>query len=185
MENQCIANVFFRSGQIESWGRGIDRIKEECQRFGAEVPSFESNGCDVLTIFQWDSKNYVIINEENDTIKQKNNTVNQKDIIINKKNFIINKKNVIINKKNVIINKENVIINKKGITQKTILQIITENENISADEIAKKIEKTWRTTMRYLEILKKENKIEYYGSRKTGGYRIKINNNHVQQDKNI
>jgi ATP-dependent DNA helicase RecG len=42
--NPFVANAFFRSGQIESWGRGIDRIKEECQRFGTEEPNFKSKG---------------------------------------------------------------------------------------------------------------------------------------------
>ena len=67
---------------------------------------------------------------------------------------------------------ENDIVNKKDRIKNAVLQIIIENENISANDIAKQIGKSWRTTMRYLEILKKENKIEFYGAYKTGGYRM-------------
>ena len=35
--NPAVANVFFRSGEIETWGRGIQRILQACQE--AEVPA--------------------------------------------------------------------------------------------------------------------------------------------------
>ena len=161
--NPFIANTFFRSGQIEAWGRGIDRIKEECRRFGTEVPIFKSNGSDVATIFQWENTNYVIINQEN--------------VIVNQENVIVNEENDIIKVKNDIINDENDIISKKDMMINTVLQIITQNENISADEIAKQIGKSLSTTMRHLKTLKKEKKIEYHGARKTGGYKIVKNDN--------
>lgn len=140
--NPFIANTFFRSGQIEAWGRGIDRIKEECQRFGTENPIFKSSGSDVVTIFQWDNTKF----------EEAQNTANKNNDIVN---GIVND-----------------IVSRKDITKNTVLQIITENKNISAFDIAKQIGKSWRTTMRYLEILKKENKIEFYGAPKIGGYRI-------------
>ena len=36
--NPDVANVFFRAGMIESWGRGIERIMQACHEAGAPVP---------------------------------------------------------------------------------------------------------------------------------------------------
>ena len=39
--NPKLANVFFKSGMIEAWGRGFDKIKEACAKyFVAQVLSF-------------------------------------------------------------------------------------------------------------------------------------------------
>jgi ATP-dependent DNA helicase RecG len=38
--NPLLANAFFRSGQIESWGRGIQKIMEACRLSRCEVPVF-------------------------------------------------------------------------------------------------------------------------------------------------
>ena len=39
--NPDIANAFFRAGQIEAWGRGIERIMEACRQAGVAEPAFE------------------------------------------------------------------------------------------------------------------------------------------------
>lgn len=36
--NPDIANTFFRSGEIEAWGRGIERVFEACHRAGTPEP---------------------------------------------------------------------------------------------------------------------------------------------------
>ena len=38
--NPDIANALFRSGYIESWGRGISKMTEQCHNFGLPVPLF-------------------------------------------------------------------------------------------------------------------------------------------------
>lgn len=44
--NPDIANTFFRAGEIEAWGRGIERIFEACRKEGAPEPQLrhEANG---------------------------------------------------------------------------------------------------------------------------------------------
>ncbi|MEP7271607.1 MAG: Fic family protein, partial [Acidobacteriota bacterium] len=44
--NPDIANAFFRAGEIEAWGRGIQRIFDACQKEGAPEPvlRFEASG---------------------------------------------------------------------------------------------------------------------------------------------
>ncbi len=39
--NPLIANTFFRSGQIEAWGRGIEKMKKSCVDDGLAEPEFE------------------------------------------------------------------------------------------------------------------------------------------------
>jgi ATP-dependent DNA helicase RecG len=48
--NLLIADVFFRRGLIERWGRGTQVIVEECERAGCSEPSYRvSGGCFVVT----------------------------------------------------------------------------------------------------------------------------------------
>ena len=42
--NPDIANVFYRMGYIESWGRGIQKICDECSAIGADLPKYEVLG---------------------------------------------------------------------------------------------------------------------------------------------
>jgi predicted HTH transcriptional regulator len=47
--NLLIADVFFRRGLIERWGRGTQVIVEECERAGCTEPSYQmSGGCFVV-----------------------------------------------------------------------------------------------------------------------------------------
>jgi ATP-dependent DNA helicase RecG len=39
--NPLIANAFFRSGQIEAWGRGIEKMKKGCTADGLREPEFD------------------------------------------------------------------------------------------------------------------------------------------------
>ena len=39
--NPDIANAFFRVGQIETWGRGIERILEACRQAGLQEPAID------------------------------------------------------------------------------------------------------------------------------------------------
>lgn len=36
-----IANTFFRTGFIESWGRGIEKIKDSCKTAGNPMPEYD------------------------------------------------------------------------------------------------------------------------------------------------
>lgn len=42
--NPDIANVFYRAGYIEHWGRGIEKICDACKELGAELPEYELRG---------------------------------------------------------------------------------------------------------------------------------------------
>jgi len=49
--NPLIAGVFFRSGQIEAWGRGIEKISESCKSWGKPVPFYQIRPNEVMIGF--------------------------------------------------------------------------------------------------------------------------------------
>jgi len=42
--NPDIANVFYRAGYIETWGRGIQKICDACRELGTDMPQYELQG---------------------------------------------------------------------------------------------------------------------------------------------
>ncbi len=52
--NPDIANAFFRSGYVESWGRGISKMSELCLAEGLPEPSYLVNGSDFWVEFRKD-----------------------------------------------------------------------------------------------------------------------------------
>lgn len=50
--NPDIANVFYRAGYIEAWGRGIQKICDECRVLGAELPRYEIIGNGIRVHFK-------------------------------------------------------------------------------------------------------------------------------------
>jgi len=55
--NPDIANAFFRSGYVESWGRGIEKITNQCIEAGLPVPQFSIDGTDFWLTFKKDIYN--------------------------------------------------------------------------------------------------------------------------------
>lgn len=52
LRNPLIAETFHRTGAVEAWGRGTNRVIEECERYGVELPSFEEQGGAVVVTFR-------------------------------------------------------------------------------------------------------------------------------------
>jgi len=55
--NPDIANAFFRCGYVESWGRGIEKITEQCATAGLPVPLISNEGSDFWVTFRKDIYN--------------------------------------------------------------------------------------------------------------------------------
>ena len=49
--NPSIANVFYRAGYIEAWGRGIQKICESCRELGTSDPEYIVQGNDITVKF--------------------------------------------------------------------------------------------------------------------------------------
>jgi len=61
--NPDIANAFFRSGYVESWGRGISKIQEQCAAAGLPTPVFTNDGSDFWVVFRKDIYNKEDLNK--------------------------------------------------------------------------------------------------------------------------
>ena len=48
--NPKLANVFFKSGMIEAWGRGFDKIKEACALYEGPLPEYEINEAGIMVL---------------------------------------------------------------------------------------------------------------------------------------
>lgn len=57
--NPDIANAFFRSGYVESWGRGIEIMTEQCSLAKLPPPTITNEGSDFLIVFRKDIYNAV------------------------------------------------------------------------------------------------------------------------------
>jgi ATP-dependent DNA helicase RecG len=55
--NPDIANAFFRSGYVEAWGRGIEKITGQCLSAGLPEPQFSPEGSDFWVVFRKDIYN--------------------------------------------------------------------------------------------------------------------------------
>jgi ATP-dependent DNA helicase RecG len=59
--NPLVANAFFRAGEIEAWGRGIERIIDACRDVGAPEPRIEFDARDVWVTFPFPSEYLAIV----------------------------------------------------------------------------------------------------------------------------
>ena len=50
--NPNIANGFFRAGFVETWGRGIEKICEACEKHGIDNPKYTLHPEDIMVLFK-------------------------------------------------------------------------------------------------------------------------------------
>ena len=63
--NPDIANTFFRAGEVEAWGRGIERIIKGCNEDGFSTVDFRYDACGLWTTFRYQYPVRVVGNTEN------------------------------------------------------------------------------------------------------------------------
>jgi ATP-dependent DNA helicase RecG len=158
--NPLLAGTFFRSGQIEAWGRGIERIIKLCVADKLPEPEF-----------------FVTIRSFTITFHTRNNkpaSADEDNVPINEDNVLIN---VPINEDdvpiNVLVNEDNVPINVPvNETEKQVLELIKNNNAITYDDIAIFLNKNRKTAQRILRSLKRKGVIVRDGANKNGVWKI-------------
>jgi len=139
--NPDIANVFFRAGYIEEWGRGTVNVVKYCTDAGLPEPVYEGKWGGVAVIFT--KKEGSRPWEENeiptDTVHTDFGTISER------------------------------FRNDFGTNELNILKAIYENPYITATELSKLINKSSRTVEKYIALLKKNGIIIRKGA-KLGGY---------------
>lgn len=142
--NPLIAQTFFKAGFIESWGRGFEKIKKECEEYGSPLPKVEikSSGVMVKCI---PSNVYM---ELLGKIKSKNEPVN--DPVNEPVNNPVKLEEV----------------------ERKILEEFEINSNVTRKELAKLLNLSEATIKRKIANLKKNKIIERVGSDKNGHWKI-------------
>ena len=58
-QNPIITNVLYKSKILESWGRGIGTMVDECKRVGLPAPEFNTDGNFVWVVFKYNRSSVV------------------------------------------------------------------------------------------------------------------------------
>ncbi len=74
--NPMIAYAFYRAGFIESWGRGIQKVRESCEENGNEFPNFKVIGGDISVSIKAKDIDCVSNNILNNDLVDNNTSVN-------------------------------------------------------------------------------------------------------------
>lgn len=142
--NPLIAQTFFKAGFIESWGRGFEKIKIECEKFNTPLPEIEIQSAGIMIKCNPSSIYMDLLNE-----MRGGNVLTNVHINVQIKDF------------------ENLTEN-----EKQILDIIVNNPQITQASIANQIKTTPKTVQRGIATLKKNRIIERVGSNKKGHWKI-------------
>ena len=89
--NPDIERVFYRAEYIESWGRGIQKIRDACKNLGAKEPEYIVHGEDIMVKFSALQSTATLNSKAQDVTKDVT-----KDISIEGKILALLKENVFI-----------------------------------------------------------------------------------------
>ena len=64
--NPKLANVFFKSGMIEAWGRGFDKIKEACAKYNGRLPEYNISVSGIMVLCKVCDKYLELLNDKED-----------------------------------------------------------------------------------------------------------------------
>ena len=131
--NHNIANVFYKAGFVESWGRGFKKIAEEFERASLPLPTIEENGGGVMAIIQRKTVD--------DVIAARDGNVGNMSVT----------------------NVGNVSVRKLSGRQRNIISMIEENPFVTAKEMSVTMSVTKRTIERNLSVLQKARIIRHEG----------------------
>ena len=131
--NHNIANVFYKAGFVESWGRGFKKIAEEFERACLPLPTIEENGGGVMAIIQRKTVDEVIAERDGDVGNMS------------------------------VTNVGNVSVRKLSDRQRNIISMIEENPFVTAKEMSVTMSVTKRTIERNLSVLQKVGIIRHEG----------------------
>jgi len=141
--NPSIANAFFRSGQIETWGRGIEKIETASREAHKPLPVFEVTPTEVNVTFPINA-----ISSPHGVNRGGDNVVDVVD--------------------NVVDVVDNVVDSDVGTTAHTILAALAANPVITQRELAQIVGVTPRTVSREIQKLRDRGIIRRVGSDRKG-----------------
>ena len=148
LRNRAIASVFAYVNIIEKWGSGIPRIMNEIREYGLQEPEF--------IIFENDFRVNIYRKNYNTTQSTQGSTQNR------------------INTTQDISKKEKLDVKNLTETDKTIINTIINNPEMSQKQIADNLNWTVNKVKYYMKKFKQKNILRYEGTSQNGKFRKKI-----------
>jgi ATP-dependent DNA helicase RecG len=142
--NPLIANTFFRAGYIESWGRGIEKIKESCMENGNDMAEYQVRSSEVMVVFH----GLQDVNANRNTTQDTNQA-----------------------------NQANQGTNQAAPIQEKLLELISENGEMSQKELAKQSGEKMSTVKYYMYRMRQQGIIERVGTSQKGHWEVRRNTN--------
>ena len=178
--NKLIAEAFYLTGDIEKYGSGFRRIKNEIKQYPTMKLGFTEipNGflATVSYVKQRTTTKNKIELKKNGTLKEENGVLNKKNGTLKEENGALKEENGVLNKKSGTLKEENGVLNNEiGELKnelKVLLQIIKDNSGIKLKDIPLKINRPLKTIQKQIKKLIDIKLIRYTGSKKTGGYQV-------------
>lgn len=81
--NPKLANIFFKSGMIEAWGRGFEKIKEACRKYNGPLPEYEMNEEGIMVLCRACDKYRALLCRKNNPVhnEQDNEQDSEQDMM--------------------------------------------------------------------------------------------------------
>ena len=150
LRNRAIASVFAYVNIIEKWGSGIPRIMNEIREYGLQEPEF--------IIFENDFRVNIYRKNYNTTQSTQGSTQNR------------------INTTQDISKKEKLDVKNLTETDKTIINTIINNPEMSQKQIADNLNWTVNKVKYYMKKFKQKNILKYEGTSQNGKWEIQEEN---------
>lgn len=145
--NPSIANVFYRMGYIENWGRGIQKIVNACDELGAPRPEYQVLGYGITLVLHALEEAIVADGKGTDIATDSSDVSN-----------------------NVSINDS--LNGTKETLDDKIVRYLKLMPNATYDDLALLLEVSRRTVQRHMVSLQNAGRIRRIGSRKTGRWEV-------------
>ena len=155
--NHNIANVFYKAGFVETWGRGFKKIAEEFERVNLPLPVIEENGGGVMAILK--RKSLAELIKKRDEKSGDNRLKNETNVGDLSEMNVGNMSETDVG---------NVSETKLSGRQKIIVSIIRANPLATGKAMSETLSVTQRTIERDLAVLQKAGIIRHEGSVNAG-----------------
>ena len=83
--NPKLAGIFFKSGMIEAWGRGFDKIREACAKYDAPLPEYNISASGIMVLCKACDKYLDLLYDEEDLHlgqSERNHDQNGHDVVM-------------------------------------------------------------------------------------------------------
>ena len=83
--NPKLAGIFFKSGMIEAWGRGFDKIREACAKYDAPLPEYNISASGIMVLCKACDKYLDLMYDEEDLHlgqSERNHDQNGHDVVM-------------------------------------------------------------------------------------------------------